>query len=177
MALSTDNLEVLYRQGSEVTRTSSKVCHGAPPAVALCKPKYPHNVGGVVRAASCFGIGQVWYTGNRVRLEGQGRKYRLPREERMKGYADVKLFNYNYFFDQFQKACTPVAVELRYTAEDLRDFEHPADSLYVFGPEDGSIPKMIMMHCHRFVRIPSKHCLNLSQAVNIVLYDRLLKGG
>src|SRR5262249_35205478 len=55
---------------------------GRPPAVVLINPKYPHNVGAAVRAASCYGIEQVWFTGDRVQLVGE-RRFRLPREERM----------------------------------------------------------------------------------------------
>ena len=29
---------------------------GQAPAIALINPKFPHNVGATVRAASCFGI-------------------------------------------------------------------------------------------------------------------------
>jgi tRNA(Leu) C34 or U34 (ribose-2'-O)-methylase TrmL len=29
--------------------------------------------------------------------------------------------------------------------------------------------------CHRFVKIPTKHCLNLANAVATVLYDRHAK--
>jgi tRNA(Leu) C34 or U34 (ribose-2'-O)-methylase TrmL len=54
-------------------------------------------------------------------------------------------------------------------------FEHPGDALYVFGPEDGGLPKAVRLHCHRFVFIPTHHCLNLAAAVNVVLYDRRLK--
>jgi tRNA(Leu) C34 or U34 (ribose-2'-O)-methylase TrmL len=61
---------------------------GMAPAVGLVDPKFPHNVGAAVRAASCYGIGQVWFTGNRVPLDAS-RRYRLPREERMRGYKDV----------------------------------------------------------------------------------------
>ena len=49
--------------------------------------------------------------------------------------------------------------------------------LYVFGPEDGNIPQVLLRHCYRFVKIPSKHCLNLGNAVNVVLYDRIYKMG
>lgn len=41
---------------------------GITPAVALVNPKFPHNVGAAVRAASCFGVSQVWYTGDRVSM-------------------------------------------------------------------------------------------------------------
>src|SRR5213079_3262343 len=72
-------------------------------------------------------------------------------------------------------AVTPVAVELRPGAESLVSFEHPEDALYVFGPEDGGLEKAVRVRCHRFVVIPTHHCLNLAAAVNVVLYDRRLK--
>jgi tRNA(Leu) C34 or U34 (ribose-2'-O)-methylase TrmL len=55
------------------------------------------------------------------------------------------------------------------------DFQHPDNAVYVFGPEDGSIPQVLRRHCHRFVKIPAKHCTNLAAAVYIVLYDRAYK--
>src|SRR5262245_18973825 len=100
---------------------------GLPPAVALVDPKFPHNVGAAVRAASCYGIRQVWFTGERVRLDAS-KGYRLPREERMRGYKDVVLRKDERFFDAFA-AATPVAVELRANAESLIEFEHPDDAL------------------------------------------------
>ena len=71
---------------------------GAAPAVALIDPKYPHNVGMTVRLASCYGLRQVWFTGDRVSLD-PARGERLPREERMKGYKDVELVHYEQVFD------------------------------------------------------------------------------
>jgi tRNA(Leu) C34 or U34 (ribose-2'-O)-methylase TrmL len=146
-----------------------------PPAVALIDPKYPHNVGAALRACSCWGIGQLWWTGRRVTLDVP-RGQRLPREERMKGYRAVELHHEDRVFDCLGAGpVTPVAVELRPLAESLVSFEHPEQALYVFGPEDGSLPKPVRLLCHRFVVIPTHHCLNLAAAVNVVLYDRRLK--
>ncbi len=148
---------------------------GRPPAVALIDPKYPHNVGAALRACSCWGVGQLWWTGRRVALD-VARGQRLPREERMKGFRDVQMTIDDRVFDRFPpRSVTPVAVELLPTAEPLTSFEHPDDALYVFGPEDGSLPKAVRLRCHRFVFIPTHHCLNLAAAVNVVLYDRRLK--
>jgi tRNA(Leu) C34 or U34 (ribose-2'-O)-methylase TrmL len=147
---------------------------GVTPAIVLTNPKFAHNVGAAQRAASCFGIKQLWFTGNRVSLEPSNGQ-RLPREERMKGYKDVDVIQYDYFYDQFPSSVTPVAVELRPNSEELTYFEHPENPLYVFGPEDGSIPQVSLRHCHRFVVIPTRHCVNLAAAVYIVLYDRQLK--
>ena len=147
---------------------------GRPPAIVLIDPKYAHNVGMVVRLASCYGLGQVWFTGERVSLDISYRK-RLPREERMKGYADVEIINYDYPFEQFTEV-VPVAVEVRKNSEPLHSFEHPENAVYVFGPEDGSVSKPHINHCHRFVVIPTKHCLNLATAVATILWDRQYKG-
>lgn len=148
---------------------------GRPPAVALIDPKYPHNVGAALRACSCWGIGQLWWTGNRVTVDVP-RGERLPREERMKGYRSVEMVRDDRVFDRFAPgSAVPVAVELRPHSESLISFEHPEAALYVFGPEDGSLPKTVRLLCHRFVVIPTHHCLNLAAAVNVVLYDRRLK--
>jgi tRNA(Leu) C34 or U34 (ribose-2'-O)-methylase TrmL len=147
---------------------------GVAPAVALIDPKYPQNVGMVVRLASCYGLRQVWFTGDRVTLDPH-RGERLPREERMKGYRDVTMIHHDHVFDRFPAGTVPVAVEVRADSEPLTTFEHPAAALYVFGPEDGSIPKGQLGHCHRFVVIPTRHCLNLATAVATVLWDREYK--
>ncbi|HRZ18614.1 MAG TPA: TrmH family RNA methyltransferase [Methanofastidiosum sp.] len=146
---------------------------GLTPSIALINPKYPRNVGQAIRAASCFDVKQVWFTGDRVSLD-VAKGQRLPREERMKGYSKVELVQFDYFFDQF-KDVTPVAVEVSPNAEVLTTFKHPENALYIFGPEDGSIPQVTRKHCHRFVVIPTRHCTNLAAAIYIILYDRFMK--
>lgn len=142
-------------------------------SIALINTKFVHNVGSAVRAASCFGATTVSFTGDRVEL---GK--RLPREERMKDYQDVRWEH----VDQRRvidlavaRGETPVAIELLPNTESLHTFEHPENALYVYGPEDGSLPTGIRHACHRFVQIPSAHCLNLAAAVYITLYDRRVK--
>lgn len=147
---------------------------GVTPGVLLCTPKYPHNVGAALRAASCFGTKQVWFTGDRFSMDSK-KGARLPREERMKGYKSVDLIQNDYPFDAFPDDVVPVAIEVREDSEQLPFFEHPEKALYVFGPEDGSIPSATLRHCHRFVVIPTNHCTNLAAAVYITLYDRLVK--
>lgn len=154
---------------------------GRCPAVALVNPKFGHNVGAVVRAASCYGVPQVWFTGDRVSVDpkdyptGKKGKFRLPREERMKGYKKVTLLRDDLFFDRFAKPVVPVCVEIKPGSVPLTDLHHPENALYVFGPEDGSVPSAYYRHCHVFVHIPAAHCLNLAAAVYTVLYDRIAK--
>lgn len=149
---------------------------GIAPAIGLYNPKHARNVGMVLRLASCYGIKQLWFTGNRVSLNEEKGK-RLPREERMKGYKNVELYHFDYLFDCFDSDIVPVAIEVRDNSEPLHTFEHPEKALYVFGPEDGSIPSHYLQHCHRFVVIPTRHCLNLATAVSTVLWDRFVKLG
>lgn len=144
------------------------------PSIALVNPKNAVNVGMVVRLASCYGFKQVWWTGNRVNLDLEGKR-RLPREERMKGYADVDMIQHDMFLDQFDRDVVPVAIEVRDNSENLFEFEHPEKAVYIFGPEDGSIHKPYLVKCHRFVVIPTKHCLNLATAVSTVMWDRAYK--
>ena len=142
-------------------------------AILLIDPKYPHNLGAIVRTCAAFGVRDIRYTGQRIdrRLNELSR---LPREERMRGYRSVNWQRTDRPFDDFPML-TPVAVEVRENSESLPAFEHPEDALYVFGPEDGSLTNVTLRHCHRFVAIPTRHCLNLSIAVSTVLYDRQAK--
>jgi tRNA(Leu) C34 or U34 (ribose-2'-O)-methylase TrmL len=151
-------------------------------ACLLIDPKYPHNVGGVLRACSCFGADRLDWTGTRVAPPSEWPKgARLPREERIKAYRDVRvgfIENVHTVVSQYTEwSYTPVCVEVLRSAERLPDFEHPQRALYVFGPEDGDVPKGIRAVCHRFVRIPSVGPLNLAAAANVILYDRLVKAG
>lgn len=146
-------------------------------SVLLDDPKYPHNVGGAYRAAACFGATHLYVDGSRVPLEPH-EGYRLPREERLRAYREeVVLEQVSGPIEAHYKGrpLTPVVVEVSPTAEQLHRFEHPADALYIFGPEDGSVSRYYREMGYRFVVIPSYHCLNLAGAVYTVLYDRLAK--
>jgi tRNA(Leu) C34 or U34 (ribose-2'-O)-methylase TrmL len=148
-------------------------------AVLLVDPKYPHNVGNAVRACAVFGVPQLRWTGRRV---DEQLEYRLPREERLREYRERVTFQRvgthlaKRPVDHFVRwGLTPVCCEVADEAESLVDFVHPGRAVYVFGPEDGHVPKGVRHACHRFVTIPSDGCLNLASAVNVVLYDRMAK--
>jgi tRNA(Leu) C34 or U34 (ribose-2'-O)-methylase TrmL len=160
-----------YRKVDE--EKNSKVV-GKSPSVILVDPRFARNVGVAVRAASAYGLPQVWFTGKRVGydIEGIGR---LPREERLKGYRTVEILHSDRPFDRFPAGTVPIAVEVKEGVGHLFDFVHPENAVYVFGPEDGSIPSVLLRHCHQHVIIPTRHCLNLSVAMGTVLYDRQCK--
>jgi tRNA G18 (ribose-2'-O)-methylase SpoU len=124
-----------------------------------------------VRAASCFGARTLVWTGDRV-YEKSGR---LPREERMASYSKRVSWKRDESPRPLSafRGCTPVCIELLPGAEPLWTFRHPERAVYVFGPEDGDVPKGIRHACHSFVSIPTEgQCLNLAAAVNVVLAHR-----
>lgn len=149
---------------------------GQTPAVVLVNPKNPRNVGAVLRNCACFGVKQLWYTGDRAQREWE-RMSRLPREERLPRYTDkVRVIKgRGRFLGEFGPQATPVCVEVHPTAEDLTFFDHPDNAVYIFGPEDGDLDKGIKSACHQFVTIPSDGPLNLAVAVGIVLADKRMK--
>lgn len=155
--------------------TSAKVRYrkSAGPGLILINPKYVHNVAAAIRAASCFDVTRLVWTGSRV---DPTLLDRLPREERMKGYRDV-TWNHDQADKPFEyfSAVTPVCVELMENSEALTTFIHPENAVYIFGQEDGGVPQVIRRLCHRFVHIQSNHCLNLSAAINVILHDRKAK--
>lgn len=161
-------------------------------AIHLINPKTPHNVGGALRACAVFGAKDLTWTGERVTdgreptrsagtSIGKKGKWRLPREERLRHYDFVDWRQDNDALDAYiQRGLVPVCVE-RMDATPLPYFEHPEQAVYIFGPEDGDVPKGIRVLCHDFIRIPGDpayphaDCLNLAAAVNVVLYDRRAK--
>lgn len=139
------------------------------PQVVLVNPKYPHNLAAAIRACSCFGVDKLTYTGKRMDIRPNER---LPREERMKGYSSVE-WKQNDF--PLTGQGTPICVEISEQSQSLKTFEHPDDAIYVFGPEDGGVPKSFRVNCFRFIHIPAYHCLNLAAAINVVLAHRFMQ--
>lgn len=147
---------------------------GKTPAVLLYDPKRAANVGNAVRACAAFGVGQLWYYGTRAESEWMAAS-RIPREERTRYGQKVALLRAPEPrpLSVFPPGTVPVAVEVHRTAEVLSlDWEHPEEAVYVFGPEDGSLPRSIQLACHRRIILPSDHCLNLAAAVSCTLLHR-----
>lgn len=138
--------------------------------VGLCLPRDPANVGCALRACGCFGAAFAAYS---------GRRYTKHAADTQRADRHMPLFHAGNepcdILKQLPANCTPVAVELFPGAVPLTEYVHPERAFYIFGPEDGSLPDSLVAKCEHKVRIPSKYCLNLAAAVNIVLYDRTAK--
>lgn len=139
-------------------------------AVGLWMPRDSKNVAHALRACGCFGAAFLAYSGAR---------YRRDPVDTQNAWRHMPLLNAgetpDHILDVVPHECVPVAVEITDSAVPLAQYKHPERAYYVFGPEDGSISTAVMNKCRDVVRIPSRFCLNLAAAVNVVLYDRVAK--
>lgn len=137
-------------------------------AIGLFNVKRDTNIGGAMRAAHCFGASLIVLTGHR---------YQYTYTNTTKAENSIPLIEVDDLFDAIPYGCVPVAVEISDESRSLVEYTHPLRAFYIFGPEDGSVPSRIMQKCRDVVSIPTRYCLNLAAAVNVVLYDRIAKGG
>ena len=137
--------------------------------IGLTNPKSPTNVGAVMRAAGCYQVDEVKYTGQRY-------------EKAAKFHTDTKsaartipLTGVESFLDNLELETQIVCVELAEGATPLPRFKHPENAIYIFGPEDGSISQDVADRADHVVYVPTVGCMNLAATVNVLLYDRLSK--
>lgn len=104
-----------------------------------------------------------------------GCRYRRSRTDTSAAYRHLPLIQCEDLREVVPYGSVPVAVELLDDAEPITGYEHPESAMYVFGPEDGTLGKNTLSWCRDVIYVPTAYCLNLAAAVNIVLYDRLLK--
>jgi tRNA(Leu) C34 or U34 (ribose-2'-O)-methylase TrmL len=138
-------------------------------AIGLHNPKDKHNIGGVIRAASCYGAACVAISGERIRSD----EIKAPANTTA-GQRHLPVLRGD-LRGLIPYASIPVAVDLIDDAEPLPTFIHPESAFYIFGPEDGTLGREILAWCPRRVMVPTRLCMNLAATVNVVLYDRLAK--
>ncbi len=124
------------------------------------------NVGGVLRAAGCYGVAAVFTTGDRYK--------RVPTDVQ-NSFKKIPVMKVDDLRNVIPFGCKVIAVELVESATPLMEFKHPERAMYVFGPEDGTLGKKVLSWVHDTVYIPTHFCMNLAATVNVVMYDRLLK--
>ncbi len=139
--------------------------------LGLLNPKTPSNVGSVMRAAGCYQVNSVHYTGQRY---GRAAKFNTDTHH---SKQDIPLIGVNCLLQSVPKKMDIVCVELVVGAIPLPAYEHPEKAFYLFGPEDGSISQQIIDKANAVVYIPTQGCMNLAATVNVLLYDRLAKLG
>ena len=137
--------------------------------IGLLNPKSPENVGSVMRAAGCYSVNSVFYTGSRY---DAAKPYYTDTQN---SYESLPLIAVDDLERIIPYGCVPVAVDLIDGAKPLPSYKHPPRAFYIFGPEDGTLSKKITRYCSDTIYIPTQGCMNLAASVNVVLYDRLAK--
>lgn len=134
-------------------------------ALGLFSPKNSLNYGGLLRAAHCYGAGLIV-------LEAP--RFQNFASDTTKASKHIPTIM-GPVCEHRPHDCPMVVIEIIEGAQPLPEFQHPQRAFYVFGPEDGSVPKRIVERAQHVVSIPTAWCMNLAATVNVVLYDRLAK--
>jgi len=141
--------------------------------IGLVNPKSPENVSSVMRSAGNFCVDNVYYTGSRypraVRLNPD-----IPQMSR-KVSQGIALAGVDCLLENVTSGTKIICVEFAENAIPLPEYQHPDNAMYIFGPEDNSIPQELIDRADDVIFIPTTGCMNLSATVNVLLYDRLAK--
>ena len=137
--------------------------------IGLVDPKSPTNMGSVMRAAGCYQVDQVRYSGERFE---RAARYQTDTKGMLGKIPPVRM---DQLLEGLPAGMKTVCVELAEGATPLPGFVHPEQAIYLFGPEDGSIPQALIDQADHVVYVPTATCMNLAATVNVLLYDRLAK--
>lgn len=137
--------------------------------IGLSNPKTPSNVGAVMRAAGCFQVDAVFYTGARY-----VRAARFNTDTKDVS-SSIRLTGVDSLLEDVPADLKFICVEFVEDAITLPEFKHPDNAIYVFGPEDGTLPQEFIDRADAVVYVPTIGSLNLAAVVNVVLYDRMAK--
>ncbi|SIS76075.1 RNA methyltransferase [Neptunomonas antarctica] len=137
--------------------------------IGLSNPKSPTNVGAVMRAAGCYRVDAVFYTGERY---ARAAKFNTDTKD---AANKIMLSGVECLLKNVPYDAKIVCVDLVEGAIPLPEYQHPENAFYIFGPEDGTIHQDVIDKADAVVYVPTVGCMNLAATVNVVLYDRLAK--
>ncbi len=137
--------------------------------IGLSNPKSPANVGAVMRAAGCYQVSSVFYTGERY---ARAVKFNTDTKD---ARSNISLTGVDCLLRHIPQNCKIVCVDLVEGATPLPEYQHPENAFYIFGPEDGTLEQRVIDRADAVVYVPTIGCMNLAATVNVILYDRLAK--
>lgn len=136
--------------------------------IGVQNPKFESNVGILFRSAYQLGAEEVFTIGKKYRRHPSD-TYNTCRQISYKSYQNInEIFNQDRHFSF-------VAVEQG--GEDLSNFIHPDNCIYILGSESAGLSNEIKFICDKIVTIPSarENNYNVAVAGSIIMYDRLAK--
>jgi tRNA(Leu) C34 or U34 (ribose-2'-O)-methylase TrmL len=132
--------------------------------IALYKPNYQQNIGTIIRTSYNFYADFIAII---------GAKYKKQHFDTYNTHNHIPIYEYQTledFMKNLPLGCLPIAIEVD-GGESLETFVHPLKCVYVFGPENSSVPQKIKKR----IKVETRGCLNLAICASIVMYDRHLK--
>ena len=138
--------------------------------IGIYQPKNKENIGTLWRSAFIFGASFIFTIGHR---------YKKQCSDTVKAYRHIPLWTfdtYAEFKDKVPYTSRIICIENSENADNLSNFVHPHQCVYLLGSEDHGLPEPILSG-NQTIIIPSKRefCLNVSTSGSIVMFDRLNK--
>lgn len=124
-------------------------------------------MGGVLRAAFCYGASVVAIEGDRSPVRHAA--------DTPQAWRHIPVLRPTSLREVIPFDAVPVAVDLVDDAIELPAFQHPTRAFYIFGPEDGTLGARHLDWCAQRIMVPTRMCMNLAGCVNVILYDRMAK--
>ncbi len=130
-------------------------------SLAIVGGKYRENLGHIMRLALNYGASGIYLVGC---------KYTRQAADTLNTARTIPVVE----CDEIPEivGTRRVYLELSPDATPLPHYEHPKQALYVIGPEDGSCD---VAHGADCVEVETVACMNQSQSVAVLLYDRMAK--
>ena len=141
--------------------------------IGLIDPKSPENVESVMRLAGNFRVDSVYYSGKRYPKAAKLKPCTVDMSRKVS--LNIPLTQVADLIDDTPDDLKIVCVEFAENAILLPEYQHPKNTLYIFGPEDSTMSQQTIDRADDVVYIPTVSCMNLSATVSVVLYDRLAK--
>ena len=132
----------------------------------------PMNLGNLMRSAHAFGANSVFTVNPHPRVAENNN--RIKKSDTSKSDTHIPYFEWGNIDEvKMPKGCKLVGIEITDDAENLPNFVHPMQAMYILGPEKGSLSNETLKKSDHIIRIPSKFSLNVAIAGAIVMYDRI----
>lgn len=138
--------------------------------IGIINGKCEANIGTLWRSANIMGAQFIFTIGKRYPKKQSTDTMQTPRH--------IPLFEYETWEDfkkNIPRDCEVIAIELDSRSKPIETMNHPERAIYLLGAEDRGIPIEVLQDCKRIIQLPGEHCLNVSVAGSIIMYDRCLK--
>jgi len=156
---------------SSLSRKAFNRNHRGYFAIGIENAKSSCNVGTLWRSAFIFGAKFIFTIGRRIPKQASNT---------VKAWRHIPYFRYDtfeQFYDVLPYDCQLVGIEIDTNSKPIGSFNHPQRSVYLLGAEDSGLSKLATEKTQHLVQLPGNHCLNVSVAGSIVMYDRINKMG